>query len=386
MTCRLPDKRSTGLAGDERMGSQGVASTPRSRHMRNKALRGKIRSLLPKRGAECFAAFLFILLVMLMAASLTIGRYHVPFPDVLRIVFTTSPFATKGDADDISWIVVEIVRMPRILLVTICGMGLALAGAAMQGVFRNPLVGPEIAGVSSGAAVGGVVAIMLSFSQAWVVALAFGAGLLALLAATALATATGRATALALVLAGVIVGGFCGALVSLLEVLADPILKLPSIIYWLLGSFGGATYGKVATAAIPTLVAGIALLLLSWRINLLSLGELDARSLGVRVELLRWSLMALVAVIVAAQVAVSGIVGWVGLIVPHLARMMVGPNHTRLMPTAALLGGIYLLVVDDIARSLTAQEIPIGILTSVIGTPFFALLFWRTQSKGWSRE
>jgi iron complex transport system permease protein len=211
-------------------------------------------------------------------------------------------------------------------------------------------------------------------------------GLLALVIAFGLARLAGRASALALVLSGVIVGGFCAALVGLMQTLADPMVKLPSIVYWLLGSFAGATYEKVALVAGVTLFAGTLLLALRWRINLLSLGEVDAQALGINVNLLRWGLMGLVALLVAAQVSVSGGVSWVGLIVPHLARMLIGPEHTKLLPTAGFLGGIYLLGMDDIARSLTEQEIPIGLLTSVIGTPIFALLFWKTQSKGWARE
>jgi len=337
-------------------------------------------------GADLLPLLLFAALILLMLFSLMLGRYPVPFLDVARIVFTTFPINAKGDYTNAPWVVVEIVRMPRILLTALCGMGLALSGAAMQGVFRNPLVGPEIAGVTSGASLGGVVAIMLSWPSLGVTGLAFGSGLLALAAAFSLAKLAGRASTLGLVLSGVIVGGFCGALVGLVQTLADPMVKLPSIVYWLLGSFAGATYEKVALVAGVTLVAGTLLLGLRWRINLLSLGETDAQALGVNVELLRWGLMSLVALLVAVQVSVSGGVGWVGLIVPHLARMLVGPDHSRLLPAAAFLGGIYLLGMDDIARSLTEQEIPIGLLTSVVGTPIFALLFWKTQSKGWARE
>ena len=338
------------------------------------------------RAVDVLPLALFATLILLMLFSLTLGRYPVPFFDVARIVFTTFPINARGEYTNAPWVVVEIVRMPRILLATLCGMGLALSGAAMQGVFRNPLVGPEIAGVTSGASLGGVVAIMLSWPSLAVTGLAFGSGLLALAAAFGLARLAGRASTLALVLSGVIIGGFCSALTGLAQTLADPMVKLPSIIYWLLGSFAGASYEKVALVASVTLVAGTLLLAMRWRINLLSLGETDAEALGVNVEVLRWSLMGLVALLVAAQVSVSGGVGWVGLIVPHLARMLVGPEHTRLLPTAAFLGGIYLLGMDDIARSLTEQEIPIGLLTSVVGTPIFALLFWKTQSKGWARE
>lgn len=325
-------------------------------------------------------------LVLLMLVSLTIGRYPVPFLDVVRIVFTTNPFDAVGSYEDKAWVSVEIVRMPRILLVTICGMGLALAGAAMQGVFRNPLIGPEIAGVSSGASLGGVIAIVLGWPMLGVVGLSFGSGLIALFIAFGLASLAGRSSTLALVLSGVIVGGFCGAMLGLIQMLVDPATKLPSIIFWLLGSFVGATYEKVAIVAAVTLVAGSLVLALRWRINLLSLGEDDAKALGLRVDLLRWTLMALVAVMVAAQTSVSGGVGWVGLIVPHIARLIVGPDHTRLLPTAAVLGGIYLLLMDNIARAATDQEIPIGLLTSAIGTPVFAYLFWRVQARGWTRD
>jgi len=278
------------------------------------------------------------------------------------------------------------VRLPRILLVTLCGMGLAMAGAAMQGVFSNPLVGPEVCGVSAGASFGGVLAIMLGWSATATVSLAFAFGLGALVAAFGLARLAGRSGTLSLVLAGVIIGAFFGALVGLAQYVADPQTKLPSIVYWLLGSFAGTTYDKVALVAGVTLAAGSLLLALRWRINLLSLGQTDAEALGVNVEWLRWGVVALVSLLVATQVSVSGGVGWVGLIVPHLARMLVGPEHSRLLPASALLGGLYLLAMDDLARAATEQEIPIGLLTALIGTPVFALLFWKLQAKGWSHD
>ena len=335
-----------------------------------------------------FGAFLTLLLAALMAlmlASLAIGRYPLALPDILRVVLGTRLDATHSAADP-AWVVVEIVRLPRILGVTLCGVGLGLAGAAMQGVFRNPLVGPEVAGVSAGASFGGVVALSLSWSMAGVIGMAFGFGLGALLAAFGLAQLAGKRGVLALVLAGVVVGGLFGALTGLAQYVADPQSKLPSIVYWLLGSFVGLTYEKVAIVAVVTLLAGSLLMLLRWRINLLALGEVDAQVLGVRVDALRWSVVALVALLVAAQVAVSGGVGWVGLIVPHIARMVVGPEHSRLLPASALLGGIYLLAMDDIARSASTQEIPIGLLTALVGTPVFGVLFWRLQGRGWNRD
>jgi iron complex transport system permease protein len=335
--------------------------------------------------ADLLILLLFVALLALMIFSLTLGRYPVPIPEIIKIVATTGFNETRPYTDK-AWVVVEIVRMPRILGVTLCGIGLAMAGAAMQGVFRNPLVGPEVAGVSSGASFGGVLAIMLSWPMWGVVGLAFGFGMGALLIAFGLAKMAGKSSMLALILAGVIVGGFFGALTGMAQYVADPQTKLPSIIYWLLGSFVGLTYEKVAIVAGVTLFAGTLLLMLRWRINLLSLGEVDAQALGVNVEALRWGVVALVALLVAAQVAVSGGVGWIGLIIPHIARMLVGPEHSRLLPASALLGGIYLLAMDDIARSATAQEVPIGLLTALVGTPVFAFLFWKMQGKGWNRE
>ncbi|QGM44294.1 iron chelate uptake ABC transporter family permease subunit [Methylocystis heyeri] len=363
------------MTSARKRGNEPVAITLPAGARADKSLLGKT-----------FPVLLLIALITLLLFSLTLGRYPVPLLDVARIVSTTPPFGAIGDYANAPWVVVEIVRMPRILLVTLCGMGLAMSGAATQGVFRNPLVGPEIVGVSSGASLGGVIGIMFSWPPLAVVGLAFGCGLAGVGLAFALARATGRSSSVGLVLSGVIVSGFCGALVGLLQTLADPVTKLPSILYWLLGSFAGATYDKVAIVAGVSLVAGTLLLSLRWRINLLSLGEMDAAALGVDVEALRWAILGLVALIVAAQVSVSGGVGWVGLIVPHLARMLVGPEHSRLLPITALLGGFYLLAMDDIARSLTEQEIPIGLLTSVVGTPIFAFLFWKTQSRGWINE
>jgi iron complex transport system permease protein len=310
----------------------------------------------------------------------------VPVAQVVRIVTTTSPFNATRDPMDAPWVVVEVVRLPRVLLATLCGIGLAMAGAAMQGVFRNPLVGPEVCGVSSGASFGGVLAILLGWSALGTQVLAFACGLGALFAASALAKLAGRTGTLTLVLAGVIISAFFGALVGLAQYVADPQTKLPSIVYWLLGSFANATYGKVAIVAGVTLLAGTGLVALRWRINLLSLGETDAQTMGINAAALRWGVVALVALLVAAQVSTSGGVGWVGLIVPHMARMLVGPEHSRLLPTAGLLGGLYLLAMDDLARAATDQEIPIGLLTAVVGTPVFALLFWKLQGQGWSQD
>jgi iron complex transport system permease protein len=340
---------------------------------------------LAHRGADLFIPGLAVFLLVSILFSLALGRYPVPVSTVIHVVLTTPP-VSGFDYSDVHRVVVEIIRLPRILTVVLCGMGLALSGAALQGVFRNPLVGPEIVGVSSGASFGGVLAIMLSLGPAEIVALAFLFGLAAMVIAFGLARFAGKSSTLALILSGVIVGAFFSALVGLAQYVAEPQVKLTSIIYWLLGSFVGETYEKTAIVALVMLFAGTTLLLLRWRINLLSLGDVDGAALGVNIEALRWMIIALVALIVAAQVSVSGGVGWVGLIIPHLARMAVGPDHKKLLPASAFAGGIYLLAMDDIARSATGQEIPIGLLTAVVGAPIFAFLFWKLQGKGWARD
>lgn len=322
-------------------------------------------------------------------ASLCIGAYPMSFGRAAQIVLhlvwpfpisVNSPWSIKEIT------VVQIIRLPRVLLAVLAGMGLGMAGTALQGMMRNPLVGPDIVGVTSGAAFGGVMAMLFDLSPAGIIGLAFCGGLVALACTFGLAKlARGSSNGMALILAGVFIGAFFLALVGLVQFLASD-AKLPSIVFWLLGTFVGADEKKVLMIAIPTLAGGSVLMLLRWRINLLSLGDLDAKTLGINVGVLRWGIIALVSLIVASQVAVSGIVGWVGLVVPHCARMLVGPDHRRLLPTAALLGGLFVLGLDDLTRSIVKAEVPVGILTALIGTPIVCFLFWKTQGKGWGRE
>lgn len=324
-------------------------------------------------------------MVIIFLMSLNVGRYAIPLHAIISNILTTHPFAHHSAADK-EWVVIELVRMPRVLAVLLCGMGLGMAGAVMQSVFRNPLVGPEVIGVSSGASLGGVIAILFSFGALATVSCAFLMGMTSLLIVFFLTRQVKQNNILALVLAGVIISGLFNALTGLSQYFADPQTQLPSITYWLLGSFAGVTYEKLALLSAVTLICCSVLLLLRWRINLLSLGDLDALTLGLNVNVLRWSVITLTSLLVTTQVSVSGGVGFVGLIVPHMARIMVGPEHSRLLPASTFLGGIYLLVMDDVARSLAPQEIPIGLITSLIGAPVFAFLFLKVQSKGWSDE
>ncbi|MCT7662897.1 FecCD family ABC transporter permease [Shinella kummerowiae] len=331
-----------------------------------------------QRPARAVILCLLVLLAVAAVASLGMGRYDIPFARVVAILLApisapeVAVLPTEAN-------VVFTVRMPRILLAILTGAGLALSGAALQGVFRNPLVGPQVVGVSSGAAFGGTLAILLSLPRYGLLASSFAFGLSALVLVYALNGIVARRNILALVLAGVVVTGFFGALVSLLQYLADTEDKLPAMVFWLLGSFATANQDKLLLVAAPVIVGSVLLLGLRWRINLLSMGDEDARTLGVNVEPLRWLVLVLVSCVVAAQVAVSGIVGWVGLVVPHIARMLVGPDHRLMMPASLILGALYLLVIDTVARTATSTEIPLGILTALIGTPVFALVLRQTQ-------
>ncbi|MDR3203734.1 MAG: iron ABC transporter permease [Deltaproteobacteria bacterium] len=278
--------------------------------------------------------------------------------------------------------VIQVIRLPRVLLATLVGLGLGMSGAALQGLMRNPLVGPDLVGVSSGSAMGGVLAIMLDWPPLAVVFLAFVGGLLSLGATFRLAQLAKSSDGIGLILAGIFVGGFCLSCVGLGFFLAND-AQLNAITFWLLGTMTKATQATVWLVAIPTLGGGAILMLLRWRLNLLSLGNDDAFAIGVKVSSLRFAIIVVVSLIVAAQVSVAGIIGWVGLVVPHWARMLVGPDHRKMFPASALLGALFVLFVDNFTRVVLRSDVPTGVLTTIIGTPFICFMFWKKQTKGW---
>ncbi len=280
--------------------------------------------------------------------------------------------------------VLFFVRLPRVGAAMLVGGALAAAGTAYQGLFRNPLVSPDILGVSAGAGLGAVLGIFLSLPVLGIQLLAFVVGLatvgLVLLIA---ASVHGREPVLVLVLAGVVVGALAGSAVSLLKILADPYDQLPAITFWLLGSLAAVKLEDLGST-LPVAVLGLVpLVLLRWRINVLSLGDEEAKALGIEAGRLRMLVVAAATLITASVVSIAGIVGWVGLIMPHMARMIVGPNFDRLLPAAMILGAAYLLVVDTLARSIAAVETPLGILTAFVGAPVFLWLLARGRH-GWT--
>lgn len=327
---------------------------------------------------------LVVLLLAALVASLSIGRYGVGLGDLSTLVLGWLGIGPgrAGVAEPV-WRVVELVRVPRMLIGGFVGAGLALSGAVLQGVFRNPLVDPHVIGVSSGAAFGGVFAILLGLGAVALWSMAFSFGLAALLLVVLMSRKAGRSSILMLVLSGVVISALFSALVSLATYLADPNDTLPAIVFWLMGSFASATPERALYMVPIVAVFALPLMLMRFRINILSLGDEEARGLGLKVEPTRWLVLCCVTGITAASVANSGIIGWVGLVVPHFARSLVGPDHRRLLPASALLGASFMLLVDVMARSLIPAEIPLGVLTAIVGAPVFLVLLHRTHNEGW---
>ncbi|MDR3763676.1 MAG: iron ABC transporter permease [Acidobacteriota bacterium] len=343
------------------------------------------RMLIPHKYAWTAPFLLAAALLLAIVASLCVGAYPMtPFHAARVLLHLLWPFGhglAQFNLKEIT--VMKIIRPPRVLLAALAGMGLGISGTALQGMMRNPLVGPDIVGVTSGAAFGGVVAITLDLPPAGIIVLAFVGGLLAMACTFGLAKlAHGGNNSMILILAGVFIGALFLALVGLVEFYGN-VFRIRD---WIIGSFVNADWTKVASIAIPTLFGGAVLMALRWRMNLLSLGDMDAKQLGVNVSVLRWTVIAVVSLIVSAQVAVSGIVAWVGLVIPHCARMLVGPDHRRLLPTAGLMGALFVLGLDDLTRSIVHGGLPVGSLTAIVGTPTVCFLLWKSQGKGWGRE
>lgn len=334
-------------------------------------------------GAAWIAGFGLLLLAS-MLLSLGLGRLSIPLPTVTGIVFQDILPVERGWTE-LEERIVTLVRAPRILIAAMSGAVLAICGAALQGIFRNPLVSPQILGISGGAAFGGALAILVGYSGFILIGSAFVFGIAALVGVGLVARIDGRTETATIVLAGIIVGALFAALVSLLQFLADPTSSLPAIVGWLMGSFASATWPRVALAAPAIAIATAGLLLLRFRVNVLSLGDDEARSFGVKVDRDRWVFFVLVALGTGAVVSVAGVVGWVGLVVPHAARLIVGPDHRVLLPASALLGGSYLVFIDTMARTVSAAEIPLSVLTAIVGAPVFAVLLrrsWRREKAG----
>ncbi len=334
------------------------------------------------RGRGLSFALPSLALLALFIAAFAIGKFPVAPHDLVSVLWAKLWGAKSGVAPNVEAVVWQI-RLPRIAAAVLVGAALAAAGSTYQGLFRNPLVSPDILGVAAGAGLGAAIGIFLSLPVPAVQALAFLGGLGAVVVVYLIGAAMrGRDPILVLVLAGVAMGTLLGSAISLVKVFADPYNQLPAITFWLLGSLTAVTLPDLESV-LPAIVIGLLpLYLLRWRMNLMTLGDEEARALGVETRLLRTLFIAGATLITSAAVSVSGIIGWIGLIIPHAARLIAGPEFSRLLPTSMLLGAGYLLAVDTIARTMATIEVPIGILTAFIGAPFFLWLLASTR-RGW---
>jgi iron complex transport system permease protein len=321
-------------------------------------------------------------LFLLFLAAFAVGQFPVAPHDLGAVIWAKLTGTASGVPPTVETVIWQI-RLPRIAAAVLIGAALAAAGATYQGLFRNPLVSPDILGVAAGAGLGAALAIFMGLSVAVVQVLAFSGGLGAVLVVYLIGTAMrGRDPILVLVLAGVAMGTLLGSAISLVKVFADPYNQLPAITFWLLGSLTSIAMPDLR-AVLPAILIGLVpLYLLRWRMNLMSLGDEEARALGTETRVLRVVFIAAATLITSAAVSVSGIIGWIGLIIPHMARLLAGPEFSRLLPAAMLLGAGYLLAVDTLARTMAAIEVPIGILTAFIGAPFFLWLL-ATARRGW---
>lgn len=314
-----------------------------------------------------------LLLFLVILVSLNLGRYPITPGEVLKLVLTVIHPA-EGHIDAQQQAIFYNVRLPRILLACLVGCCLSAAGAAYQGIFQNPMAAPDVLGASAGAAFGAALAIVLGGGKREITISAFLFSLLCVLLVLFISRRAKGRQVLGLILSGIMVGSLFSACTSYIKMVADPNEQLPAITYWLMGSLAGTKKDEVFFIMIPMVLGLIPLLLLRWRVNVLTLGDAEARTMGVNANAVRLVVIVCATLVTASSVAVSGMVGWVGLVIPHLSRFLTGNNYQRLLPVSMLAGAVFLLMVDNFSRNLWTSEVPIGILTAIIGAPFFISL------------
>lgn len=315
--------------------------------------------------------------------SLFWGRFPISVQEVMDVMFHRLPLPGGITVDETQVAVVEIIRLPRALFGALVGGALAISGAAFQGLFRNPLVSSGMLGVSSGAGFGAALAILLFTQKSLIYVFAFTFGITAVVLAYLIGRIYRTTTSITLVLGGIVVGSIFAALTSFAKYVADPYNELPTIVFWLMGSLASAQRSQILYAGIPMVIGSIGLLLMRWRINILSMGERESQALGVNLQLSRLLVVFFATLATAGAVSIAGVIGWVGLVVPHMGRMIVGSDNRVLLPVSFCLGASFLILVDTLARSLTGSEIPLGVLTALVGGPFFIYLLKETKARGW---
>lgn len=322
--------------------------------------------------------FLLVCLLVCIVLAACVGKYPVSPGESLKIMLGAL-LRKPGSANEMTVNVVLSLRVPRILASVIVGGALSMSGAAYQGIFKNPLVSPDFLGVSSGACIGAAVAILLSLSATYISVFAFVFGIVAVLITVAIPAMMGNRTNVMLVLSGIIVGTAMSSILGFIKYIADPNTQLASITYWTMGSFSYITLADLFAVLPIIAIPGVILILMAWWIDVLSMGEDEARTLGARVGLIRGITIICATLLTAGSVCIAGTISWVGLIVPHFGRMAVGPSNRKLLPMCALLGGLFMLAVDTLTRTIGTTEMPVSILTGVLGAPIFCWLLFRQR-------
>ena len=331
-----------------------------------------------------FSAMIVLLLIVVLAA-ISIGQYAVTPLDMIKSI-SNRLFDTAFQYDINTDTILYRVRLPRILLGIPIDSGLSCAGATYQGLFQNPMVSPDLLGASWGAGFGAALGLLFSLPYVWISVIAFAFGLLAVYLTYFVGAHCKGSKKLGFILGGIMIGSLFSAGVSYIKLAADPMDTLPAITYWLMGSLASARPSDVYLVIVPMLAGMIPIVLMRWRINLLSLGDAEARSMGIQVKKTRLIFICCATLITSAAVSVSGMIGWVGLVIPHLSRMLVGSDNRRVIPMSLVMGAIYLLLVDTVARTIATIEIPLGILTAVLGSPFLLYLIVTSNNQEYGQK
>lgn len=325
---------------------------------------------------------LVVIFTVVFFGSFMLGRYPVSPPELMKIILSGIIDIPQSWPDAAENVIFQI-RLPRVLAAAIIGVALSIAGVSYQGMFQNPMVSPDILGASSGAGFGAALAILLGAGYMGISVAAFLFGLAAVMLAYGISRVSRINATLAMILAGMMIGSLFTSCTSFVKLVADTEQTLPAITYWLMGSLVSIKPQDVAFAIVPIIAGSVPLFLLKWRMNLLTVGEEEAQAMGINTRALRLVVIVCATLLTASSVAISGMIGWVGLVIPHFCRMIFGYDYRKIIPASALFGATFLMVVDNIARLATTAEIPLGILTSFVGAPIFVYLILKG---GTSRE
>lgn len=329
------------------------------------------------RGYHNLIRSLGLALLAVTFLALSVGRYSMNPAHVLRALYESAS-GTKP-SDPVMHDVLYVIRMPRVSAAIVVGAALSVSGATYQGVFKNPLVSPDFLGATSGACVGAALAILAGAGAIGIQLWAFLGGIGAVSVSTGITRLLRLESNMGLVLSGIITSGFLGSLLGVLKYIADPETQLAEIVFWQMGSLQSVKFTQLLPVLPLVLLSGGVLLALSWRINILSFGEDEARTLGMDIRLYRGITVACASLLTASSVSLSGTIGWIGLVIPHFGRLVAGSDNTRLLPVAALMGSVFMLSIDTLSRAATSVEIPLSIPTGIVGAPLFAWLLWKQR-------